>query len=702
MLSRELTHPQSIAVIGGSNNLHKPGGRLLLNLLNGNYSGDLYVVNPKVKSVQGVKSYPDVASLPATELAILAIAARFCPETVETLVREKGTRAVIILSAGFGEESEEGRSMEQGIAELLDSVGGFLIGPNCIGVINQHYQGVFTSPIPKLDPRGCDFISGSGATAVFIMEAGMPAGLTFSSVWSVGNSAQTGVEDVLQHLDETFDPEKSSRTILLYIETIEDPGLLLRHATSLVRKGCRIAAIKSGTTQAGSRAATSHTGALSSPDIAVDALFRKAGIVRCHGREELVAAACVFQQPELRGKRMAIITHAGGPAVMLTDVLSEGGMEVPPIQNPKSRELLQHLNPGSSVANPIDILATGNAEQLGLVIDYCEQEFNEIDGMIVIFGTPGLFPVNDVYRLLHEKMKTCRKPIFPVLPSIVNARKEIEEFLSFGRVCFADEVRLGRALVNVFQSGIRFAAMTGGPVQTTAPALKIPVREKRIRQIIREALNPETGMAGGYLDQVKVQELLDAAGIPSAPQAMVSSPEDAVRKAEEMGFPVVMKVVGPVHKSDLGGVVLDVHTPDEVSGEFERMMDIPGTEAILLQPMMKGTELFAGAKRENGFGHLILCGMGGIFVEALKDVQSGLAPLTREEAVQMIRDLKGYPVICGIRGSQGVDENAFAEILVRLSGLLTCAPEISELDMNPLLGMKDRVIAVDTRMRLEP
>ncbi|MCK4747068.1 MAG: CoA-binding protein, partial [Bacteroidales bacterium] len=429
MLVKELIQPRSIAVIGGSNNPQKPGGKIFQNLLEGKYAGELFVVNPKEETVQGVKCYPDTASLPQTDLAILAIAARYCPETVEILVREKGTRGFIILSAGFGEESEEGRADEKHISALVSSVGGSLIGPNCIGVINQNYHGVFTSPIPKLDPKGCDFISGSGATAVSIIEAGIPNGLTFSSVWSVGNSAQTGVEEVLQHLDETFDPKTSSQIKLLYIETIEHPELLLRHASSLLRKGCRIAAIKSGTTEAGSRAASSHTGALASPDVAVDALFRKAGIVRCSSREELVAVASVFQHRELQGKRMAVITHAGGPAVMLTDALSEGGLEVPRIEHPKSQELLEQLNPGSSVANPIDILATGTAEHLGQVIDYCEHDFDEIDGMIVIFGSPGLFRVNDVYLTLHEKMKTCRKPIYPVLPSIVNASKEIEEFL---------------------------------------------------------------------------------------------------------------------------------------------------------------------------------------------------------------------------------------------------------------------------------
>ena len=684
MLARALTHPRSIAVIGGSNNLHKPGGKILQNLLQGSFNGELYVVNPGEETVQGVRSYPDPVALPPTDLAILAIAARHCERVVEVLTKEKGTKGFIILSAGFGEESGEGARMEQRIAGVVESAGGCLIGPNCIGVINQQYQGVFTTPVPKLDPQGCEFISGSGATAVFIMEAGIPNGLTFASVYSVGNSAQTGVEDVLQHLDETFDPASSSRVILLYIENIEHPDLLLRHASSLVNKGCRIAAIKAGTSEAGSRAASSHTGALASPDTAVDALFRKAGIVRCHSRAELVNVASVFRHPELQGRRLAVITHAGGPAVMLTDALSEGGMEVPALKGPAAEALLKQLHPGSSVANPIDILATGTAEQLGTILDYCEHEFDEIDGMIVIFGSPGLFPVHNVYRLLHEKMKSCRKPVFPVLPSVVNGKEEIEEFISRGRINFPDEVGLGRALSRIFHTPCFGEEDKPGP------------------QPDRQGIRTVMDAAGtGYLSPAEIQSLLDAAGIPRAGEAVVESKVDAVLKAEEIGFPVVMKVVGPLHKSDVGGVALDLRDPDRVSREFERMMLLEGARSVLLQPMLSGTELFAGVKREQKFGHLILCGLGGVFVEALKDVSTGLAPLRSGEAAYMVENLEGYPVLQGIRGQDGIHVEAYVDILLRLSRLVEIAPEIAEMDLNPLLADKNAVIAVDARIRVD-
>jgi len=243
------------------------------------------------------------------------------------------------------------------------------------------------------------------------MEAGMANGLKFASVYSVGNSAQTGIEEVLAYMDESFDPLIRSKVKLLYIENISKPGMLLKHASSLIRKGCRIAAIKAGTSEAGSRAASSHTGAMATPDLAVDALLRKAGIVRCFGRAELVTVASVFMHNYLKGGKIAIITHAGGPAVMLTDALSEGGLQVPHIKNLRAAELLSALHPGSSTGNPIDMLATATADQLGTVLDYCENYFDEIDGMIVIFGSPGLFPVHDVYKMLDDRMSRCRKPV---------------------------------------------------------------------------------------------------------------------------------------------------------------------------------------------------------------------------------------------------------------------------------------------------
>jgi acetyltransferase len=359
-------------------------------------------------------------------------------------------------------------------------------------------------------------------------------------------------------------------------------------------------------------------------------------------------------------------------------------MNVPAIEGSDAEALLEKLYPGSSVTNPIDFLATGNVGQLGHIIDYCDQKFDHVDGMIVIFGSPGLFEVYDVYDLLHEKMKTSKKPIFPVLPSVINVKNEIEHFLAKGRINFPDEVVLGEALSKVYH--------TDPPAISDIDLPKID--SKSIRSIIDKS--PE-----GYLPPEDIQGLLDAAGIARAGEAVVTSRADAVREAQKLGLPVVMKVVGPVHKSDVGGVVLDVDSIEQVEREFDRMIEIPETSAILIQPMLKGMELFAGAKAEPKFGHLILCGLGGIFIEILKDVNAGLSPLSQEEAYKMIRDLKSYGMIKGARGKEGVNEDLFAEIILRLSSLVHAAPEIAELDLNPLLGNASQVIVVDARIRIE-
>jgi acetyltransferase len=548
-------------------------------------------------------------------------------------------------------------------------------------MMNHHHTSVFTTPIPKLDPKGVDFISGSGATAVFIMEASIPKGLTFSSVYSVGNSAQLGVEDVLKYLDETFDPKTSSHVKLLYIESVNKPDMLLKHASSLIRKGCRIAAIKSGSSAAGSRAASSHTGALASPDVAVESLFSKAGIVRCHSREELATVAGIFMHKQLKGKNIAIITHAGGPAVMLTDALSNGGLDIPHLEHP---ELLSKLFPGSSVANPIDFLATGTAEQLGFIIDACENDFPNIDGMAVIFGSPGLFEVYDVYKLLDEKMKSCKKPIFPILPSIINVKKEIEYFISLGRINFPDEVNFGNALCKVYQ--------------TPVPAPEIIPQPEIDFDLIRKIID---GATDGYLHPEKVQELFDAAGIPRAGESVVTDKENAILAASILGLPVVMKVVGPVHKSDVGGVVLNVKNFDQVAVEFDRMIQIKDTTAVLIQPMLSGHSVYIGALKEPKFGHMVVCGLGGIYVEVLKDVQSSLAPVSKEEASDMITRLKSYKIIQGVRGQEGLNEDLFAEIITRVSALCVAAPEIAEMDINPLMGNMKILKAVDARIRIE-
>ena len=601
--------------------MHKPGGALVRNLISGGYNGTLRIVNPKEDEVQGIKVFHDVADIPPTDLAVLVIPAPACPDAVELLASQKEVKAFIIISAGFGEETKAGAELEQRILDSCERYGAALIGPNCIGLMNSWHHSVFTKPIPTLHDKGIDFISGSGATAVFILESAVIKGLPFNSVWSVGNSKQIGIEDVLQYMDENFDPARDSHIKLRYIDNIS----------------------------------------------------------------ELTTVGCIFTLPPLTGRNFAIVTHAGGPGVMLTDALSKGGLNVPKLEGPEADELKSKLFPGSSVSNPIDILATGTPEHLALAIDYCENKFKDIDAIFVIFGTPGLVQLYEAYDVLHKKILECKKPIFPILPCLHTAGPEVAEFLKKGHVNFSDEVTLATALTQVMK--------TPRPASPEIELFGVDV--PRIREVIGRIDD------NGYISPEHVHELLECAGIPMVPEKVSDDKAELTAFAERVGYPVVAKVVGPVHKSDVGGVALNIRTAEHLALEFDRMMQIEGAKGIMVQKMLKGRELFIGAKYEPRFGHIVLCGLGGIFVEVLKDVSSGLAPLSYDEAYSMIHSLRAYKIIKGTRGQKGINEKKFAEIIVRLSTLLRFATEIKEMDINPLLADENDVVAVDARIRIE-
>ena len=680
MIHQKLIQPESIAVIGGSDNPHSPGGKILENLLKHDFTGHIYVVNPKKNKVKGLPTYKNVSELPdQVDLAIIAIAAKYVEDTIKILTEHKNTKAFIIISAGFSDTGEAGKQLEKRILEQIEKHDGSLLGPNNIGLINRHYAGVFTTPVPSLSPQGVDLISGSGATAVFIMETAMKSGLQFNSVWSVGNSAQIGIEEVLEYLDKQHDTQ-SPKIKLLYIESIQKPQKLLKHARSLKEKGCYIVAIKAGSSTAGSRAASSHTGALASSDTAVDALFEKAGIIRVYGRREMVDTAVVLFHGLPKGKNMAVVTHAGGPGVMLTDVLEKNGLQVPQLQNKAVQALKERLLPGSSLANPIDFLATGTAEHLDDILNTLTDEVKEIDAVAVIFGSPGLFQVYEVYDVLAKHIKRHKLPIYPILPSVINVADEIAYFHQKGLPGFSDEVLFGKALTNAYR-------------QTNVPLTNLDDAHSE-----RKALM-ELNDYQGYLPNEIIYELLQSYDFPVVPQAEFTDVTKALEFAKKH-FPVVMKVVGPLHKSDVGGVRLGIKTQEAFKTHFEQLMLIDGAQAVMIQAQKQGQELFIGVKKEAGFGHLILFGMGGIFIEVLKDFKTVLAPVNKSFILSKIQSLQSYPILKGIRGKQSIDIDTFADLIVKVSDLLTAYPEITEMDLNPVLADERGYYLVDARVKI--
>lgn len=684
MLHEKLLRPSSIAVIGGSDHIDHIGGSVLKNLVDHGFKGQLYVVNPKRDMVQGIPSFIDVSLLPQTDLAIIAIPAKDILEVVKELVAKKGTKGFIIYAAGFSELDDTGAAIEKEITELINGAGGSLLGPNNIGMINEHYAGIFTRPLPLIDKKGVDFISASGATAVFTLEAAQQIGLRFSNLFTVGNSAQIGVEEVLEHLDETFIAGKSSLVKMLYLEGIKHPEKLLKHALSLRQKGCDIVALKSGVTEKGNAAAASHTGAMANSDLFVQALFNKAGIIRCQSRYELITLAAILQITQLKLKNFLVITHAGGPGVIVTDTLAQNDLYVPDLSDKHQHALQQLLYLGASTANPIDILATGTAAQLEQVMTYGEEDLEEIDAMIVIFGSPGLGSVKEAYQIIQNMHQTCRKPIFPIFPSVVNVKDEINQFIQKGFMAFSDEYAFAKSLAKIM-----------GNTAPEIESLPIPdTNDAKIRSLIND-------FSDGFLGPQQANELMEIAGIQIPGQVLVKTENELFQAAKILSYPLVQKIIGPLHKSDQKGVIVNVLNDVELIHNYKELIQIDGVTGVMVQEMIKGKEVFIGAKRESGFPPLIMCGAGGIYIEVLKDHQSVLAPISRAEAMSMVSKLKIKPILQGMRGEPSCNLEAFYDTIQKVSNLLQIAPEITELDLNPLILTEQGIIAVDIRIKIE-
>ncbi len=682
-IHRCLFRPRSIAVIGASGDPLKPGGRVFKTILEHGYDGILRPVNPKAAEILGVAVCPSIASLPEIpDLAIVAIPAALVVAAVAELA-ERGTGAVIVLTSGFGEKDAAGKEAEAKMRRIADAAGMALIGPNCSGFLTGAYKGKFAGIVPTLPGGAVDFISGSGATVDYVMECAEGRGLSFGTVLNLGNSAQLGVEDMVRLYDENYGPEQA-RILLLYLEAVKKPRLLLHHARSLGRKGCVLVGIKSGATSAGSRAAASHTGAMATSDTAVQALFDKAGIIWVDGRQALVDVACVLRAAggRLKGKRFCVVTDAGGPGVMLADELARGGLELPPLTELTRAELAKILPPESSIVNPIDALPSRTAEQIAAIVRVLgEHERENIDAIAVLTGDSGLSDNGAIYRAIGLAMERSSIPILPMLSSLTSCRDKIDDFTRGGKVFFPDEVALGRAV-----------SLVAGRAPLAEDEQGIP--EGYDREAIRRLL----ANASGALDPATVRRVLVAAGFALPDQVEVGPGADLADGCRRLGFPLAMKVIGPLHKTDVGGVLLGIGSPDEARTARTALMAIPGARGVLLQPMLAGLEVILGASREGDFGHLVMFGLGGIHTEVLKDVRFGLAPLAEAEARRLIDGIRGRALLDGVRGGPGMDTAVLTDFLVRLGRLVDDFPAIGEIDLNPVKGSGDCLMAVDARI----
>jgi acyl-CoA synthetase (NDP forming) len=681
-----LFHPKSIVVVGASSNSRKPGGRVLKNIKENAYQGLLWAINPRSPSIMGLPTFKAIEDLPETpELALIAIPAPMVRESLESLAR-LGTKAVIILTAGFGEKDEKGKLEEQKFLEIADRADMTIIGPNCSGFLTTSYAGKFAGLIPTLKKGSVDFISGSGATVDYVMEQANFRGLSFSNVVNLGNSIQTGVEDILAMVDDHFD-KNSAPILMLYMEQVKKPDKLLKHARSLTRKGCTIVGIKSGVTGVGQRAAASHTGAIATNDSAVQALFDKAGIIRVKSKAELIDVGCVLYAAvgQHRWNRVGIVTDAGGPGVMLSDELTRQNLEVPMLGEKTRKRLSGILPPEGSTNNPIDCLPTRNAEIIREILKTLEEEEKErLDVIVVITGNSGMSDNWEIYQEIIHAMDRCPIPVIPVLSSATSGAEDIKNFKKADKFYFPDEVVVGQTL----------------GIVARRPAIYDP--QMRIRRYDKSDIKDMLASQGKQLSPDAVRGVLAAAGFKVPAQMEVFDKRNLPKACESIGFPMAMKVIGPLHKSDVGGVRLDINTYDEVEDAWSNLLKIETVSGVMLQPMIKGVEVILGAIKEENFGHLIMFGLGGIYTEVLRDVSFGLSPLSKEESMRMIRQTKSLPLLEGVRGEKGVSLDLLSEYLIRLGLLLKDFPQIVEIDLNPVKGLESDLYVVDARIIQSP
>ena len=677
-----LFHPRSIAVIGASNDEFKPGGRVTKNIKENGFNGQLWAVNPRDPNIMDVPTFKSAQELPhIPDLAIVAIPAKFVLSCLQELA-DLGVKAAVILTAGFGEKNEEGKIAEQQMVEIAEKAGMALVGPNCSGFLTPSYKGKFAGLIPPLSGNAVDFISGSGATVDYVMECASVRGLSFGTVLNLGNSIQLSVEDLLELYDEHYE-KGSDKILMLYMETVRKPKKLLTHAASLNRKGCSVIGIKAGTTAAGQQAAASHTGALATSDTAVEALFKKAGIMRVNSRAELIDVACILSTVKALplGKNICVVTDAGGPGVMLADELNRQGLQLATLSDQTLKLLAEILPAESSIVNPIDMLPSRSDEQIRDIIQVLvDHETGNIDGIVVLTGDSRMSDNGPIYHAIAEAMENSPIPVFAMLSSLTSCAEKIENFIARGKTYFPDEVALGAALGKVASWSI--------------PADGRAELEGYDYGAIAAAINGQKGVLRPDI----VERIIRGAGFKLPSQQEVQRQNDLRKMSSKVGYPQAMKVIGPLHKTDVGGVLLHIEDEHSAAGAWQKLMRIPGARGVLVQQMITGSEVILGASEEGEFGHLVMFGMGGIYAEVLKDVQFNLAPLSADECRSMIRSIRGHAIVDGVRGEEGMDEDVLADYTQRLGRLVSDFPQIGEIDLNPIKGVGTELYVVDARI----
>ncbi len=689
-----LFRPRGVAVIGASTKELHIGNRVIKNLIDFGYKGEIYPINPKADEIRGLKAYKSILDVPGpVDVVHMVIPAKFVPQAVEDCGK-KGVKHIIINSGGFSEIGPKGAAIEKDFLERAAKYGIRIFGPNCQGIINSdpdiraYCNFTFTYP----DPGYISIVALSGGVAEVIHQGFSSMGVGTRIYASNGNACDITIPEIIRYLGD----DEGTRVVVTYVEGLRDPEAFMEAATEVAAIK-PVLAMKAGRTAEGAKAAASHTGGLAKEDIATDLIFQKAGILDFRDEGELINAAAAFaSQPIPKGDRVGIITNTGGPAVIATDVLVAAGLKMPPLSEKTEAFLKERLYPEASVHNPVDVLATGTAEHYRACLDAMMDDDN-FDCVFVNFVTPFFVDTESIAKQIVEVSKQQRKPIVCNLMTDRRQWTETVRILQEGGVpCFALPSEAARAMAAMVRYR-RILDRDKGTVKNFAD-----VDTKAARDIISQAKAAGRRM----LTAAEVYGICDAYKIPTASWAVADSAEKAVKAADKIGYPVVVKADSEsiVHKSDMGAVALNLENGEAVAEAIKQMQakfDASDLQFLIQQFTPGGLEVILGAKAEPGLGHIIMFGLGGIYVEVLKDVVFNLTPVTDAEADGMLASIKGAALLDGVRGQAGVNKEQLAETIQRLSRLVSDCPEIVELDLNPVMAFEKEIRAVDARIAIE-
>ncbi|HEU4767678.1 MAG TPA: GNAT family N-acetyltransferase [Pyrinomonadaceae bacterium] len=689
--------PQAVAVIGASRQRGTIGGEIFHNLLSFGFRGPVYPINPTATVIEDVKAYQSIEDVPGpVDLAVIVVPAEKVVE-VTTACARKGVKALVVISAGFSETGPEGKARQVELINVCRNAGMRLIGPNCMGIANTNPDVLLDATFaPGIPPRGrVGFSSQSGALGLAIMEFANSLNLGISTFVSVGNKADISGNDLLRYWEADDDTD----VILLYLESFGNPKKFSEIACRVGRKK-PIAVVKSGRSAAGARATSSHTGALiAASDVTVDALFRQAGVVRTDTLAELFdVASLLANQPLPSGRRVGIITNAGGPAILCADACEARGLEVPVLSDESQRRLREFLPAGASVGNPVDMIASAPAEHFQQAIEIVGND-EHVDSLIVIFTPPLVTRAEDVARCIVEAVQKIEKtkPVLSVFLSSHASPKELRtEKGSIPSYSFPETAAIALARAT------RYAHWRER--RETYPPRFEDVRTDEAAAIVAAALT----RGEGWLTPDEVARICACYGLPLIQQRVVASVDEAAAAAAEIGGEIALKAIAPgvVHKTEAGAVRLGLDGPEAVRAAARDMNErliaqghLP-SGFVVQQMAGRGVEMLVGVVHDPQFGPVVACGAGGVQVELLRDVSVKLTPLSNEDASEMIRELRTYPLLTGFRGSAPADVAALEEGVLRVSALVEDIPQIAELDCNPLVVHEKGATILDARVRV--